>query len=147
MPRNPLANALAEHRELYSGLIRLHVLHHAAKEPIFGLGMIEELGRQGYKVSPGMFYPLLHSMEKRGLLRSSQLRRLHSILARFSMRRSRVSPTTLIRTLEPWLLSLTYATHRSRQERSPMYSRRFSVAIQPYSFQPRRSPQTCSARL
>jgi DNA-binding PadR family transcriptional regulator len=52
--------------------MRLHVLHHAAKEPIFGLGMIEELGRHGYKVSPGMFYPLLHSMEKRGLLRSRQ---------------------------------------------------------------------------
>ena len=32
--------------------------------------MIEELGRHGYKVSPGMFYPLLHSMEKKGLLRS-----------------------------------------------------------------------------
>ena len=72
MPHNSVADAVAEHRELYSGLIRLHVLHHAAKEPIFGLGMIEELGRHGYKVSPGMFYPLLHSMEKRGLLRSAQ---------------------------------------------------------------------------
>jgi hypothetical protein len=29
---------------LYAGLIRLHVLHHAAKE---GLAMIEELGRHG----------------------------------------------------------------------------------------------------
>ncbi len=65
-------DAFGEHRELYSGLVRLHVLHHAAQEPIFGLGMIEELGRHGYKVSPGMFYPLLHSMEKRGLLRSWQ---------------------------------------------------------------------------
>jgi PadR family transcriptional regulator PadR len=63
-------NVLEQHRELYSGLIRLHVLHHAVKEPIFGLGMIEELGRHGYKVSPGMFYPLLHSMERKGLLRS-----------------------------------------------------------------------------
>lgn len=72
MPRISSADAFEEHRELYSGLIRLHVLHHAAKESIFGLGMIEELGRHGYKVSPGMFYPLLHSMEKRGLLRSQQ---------------------------------------------------------------------------
>lgn len=63
-------NAFAGHRELYSGLIRLHVLHHAVKEPIFGLGMIEELARHGYKVSPGMFYPLLHAMEKKGLLHS-----------------------------------------------------------------------------
>ena len=65
------SDVLSEHRELYSGLIRLHVLYHAAKEPIFGLQMIEELGRHGYKVSPGMFYPLLHGMEKKGLLRSS----------------------------------------------------------------------------
>jgi DNA-binding PadR family transcriptional regulator len=70
MATSSLANTLEEHRELYSGLIRLHVLHHAANEPIFGLGMIEELGRHGYKVSPGMFYPLLHSMEKKGLLHS-----------------------------------------------------------------------------
>jgi DNA-binding PadR family transcriptional regulator len=67
---NDSATAVEEHRELYSGLIRLHVLHHAAKEPIFGLGIMEELGRHGYKVSPGMFYPLLHSMETKGLLRS-----------------------------------------------------------------------------
>jgi DNA-binding PadR family transcriptional regulator len=72
MLRTFTADPLGDHRELYSGLIRLHVLHHAVKEPIFGLGMIEELGRHGYKVSPGMFYPLLHSMEKKGLLRSRQ---------------------------------------------------------------------------
>ncbi len=72
MPHNSAGDAFGEHRELYSGLVRLHVLHHAAKEPIFGFGMMEELGRHGYKVSPGMFYPLLHSMEKKGLLRSRQ---------------------------------------------------------------------------
>jgi hypothetical protein len=36
-------------RDLYSGLIRLHVLHHASEEPIFGLGMVEELARHGYR--------------------------------------------------------------------------------------------------
>ena len=60
------------HRELYSGLIRLHVLYHASKEPVFGLEMIEELGRHGYKLSPGTMYPLLHGLEKKGLLRSSR---------------------------------------------------------------------------
>jgi PadR family transcriptional regulator PadR len=40
-------------RYLYAGLIRLHVLHHAVKEPIYGLAMIEELGRHGYKLSAG----------------------------------------------------------------------------------------------
>jgi len=57
-------------RDLYSGLIRLHVLHHAVKEPIFGLGMIEELARHGYRISPGSLYPLLHGLEKKGYLRS-----------------------------------------------------------------------------
>lgn len=70
MIENSGAEILEQHRELYSGLIRLHVLHHAVQEPIFGLGMMEELRRHGYRVSPGMFYPLLHSMEKKGLLRS-----------------------------------------------------------------------------
>jgi DNA-binding PadR family transcriptional regulator len=57
-------------RDLYSGLIRLHVLHHAAEEPIFGLGMVEELARHGYKISPGTLYPLLRGLEKKGYLRS-----------------------------------------------------------------------------
>ena len=61
-------------RDLYSGLIRLHVLHHAAKEPIFGLGMIEELARHGYRISPGSLYPLLHGLEKKGYLRSTEQR-------------------------------------------------------------------------
>jgi DNA-binding PadR family transcriptional regulator len=60
------------YRDLYSGLIRLHILHHAAEEPIFGLGMIEELARHGYKLSPGTMYPILHGLEKRGLLLSRE---------------------------------------------------------------------------
>jgi len=61
-------------RDLYSGLIRLHVLHHAAEEEIFGLGMVEELGRHGYRISPGTLYPLLHGLEKKGYLRSREKR-------------------------------------------------------------------------
>src|SRR5262245_59532872 len=61
-------------RDLYSGLIRLHVLHHAVKEPIFGLGMIEELARHGYKISAGSLYPLLQKLEQKGYLRSTEVR-------------------------------------------------------------------------
>src|SRR5579864_810375 len=61
-------------RDLYSGLIRLHVLHHATEEPIFGLGMIEELARHGCRISPGSLYPLLHSLEQKGYLRSREER-------------------------------------------------------------------------
>jgi len=63
-----------QNRDLYSGLIRLHVLHHAAEEPIFGLGMLEELARHGYRISPGTLYPLLHGLETKGYLRSTEKR-------------------------------------------------------------------------
>ena len=72
-------------QELYSGFIRLHILHHAAEGPIFGLWIIEELARHGYKLSPGTLYPMLHGMEKRGYLQSNKelsegrMRRLYRI--------------------------------------------------------------------
>lgn len=56
--------------DLYSGLIPLHILHHASEKPVYGLWIIEELGRHGYKLSAGTLYPLLHRLEKRGLLNS-----------------------------------------------------------------------------
>src|ERR1022692_737327 len=37
-------------RDLYSGLIRLHILHHSVEGPIFGLEMAEELARHGYRI-------------------------------------------------------------------------------------------------
>jgi DNA-binding PadR family transcriptional regulator len=77
-----------EERELYSGLIRLHILRHAQAEGVFGLGIIEELALHGYKLSAGTLYPLLHSMEKKGLLRSHKqleagnIRRIYKSTAR-----------------------------------------------------------------
>jgi len=67
-------NDIHTDQDLYSGLIRLHVLHHAVEEPIFGLGMIEELARHGYRISPGTLYPMLQRLEKKGYLRSSEKR-------------------------------------------------------------------------
>ena len=58
-------------RDLYFGLIRIHVLVHAAHEPIFGLAMMQELTHHGYRIGPGTFYPLLHELERSGLLKSS----------------------------------------------------------------------------
>jgi PadR family transcriptional regulator PadR len=63
-----------EDRDLYSGLIRLHILFHAVREPVYGLGMIEELARHRYKLSPGTLYPLLHGLERKGYLRSRVVR-------------------------------------------------------------------------
>ena len=50
------------------------MLHHAVEESDFGLGMIEELARHGYRISPGSLYPLLHGLEKKGYLRSAEQR-------------------------------------------------------------------------
>jgi PadR family transcriptional regulator PadR len=63
-----------DNRFLYTGLIRLHVLHHAVKEPIYGLAMIEELGRHGYRMSAGTLYPILHGLEEKGYLASTEER-------------------------------------------------------------------------
>ena len=57
-------------RGLFTGLIRIHVLLHAAREPIFGLAMMEELKHHGYRIVPGTLYPMLHGMERGGLLKS-----------------------------------------------------------------------------
>ena len=55
-------------KDLYGGLIRLHILHHAAEAPIFGLAVMEELSHHGYKLSAGTLYPMLHGLEKKGYL-------------------------------------------------------------------------------
>ena len=57
-------------QEWLSGFIRLHILHHAAKQPLVGHWMIEELRRHGYRLSPGTIYPMLRGMEEKGYLRS-----------------------------------------------------------------------------
>ena len=57
---------------LYGGLVRLHILHHAAQAPVFGLWLIEELRRHGYRIGPGTLYPILHSLKDHGLLRSRE---------------------------------------------------------------------------
>lgn len=61
---------MLEHQDLLAGLIRLHVLHHAAEGEIYGQWMISELARHGYKLSPGTLYPMLHGMERKGYLTS-----------------------------------------------------------------------------
>lgn len=63
-----------EHQELLSGLVRLHVLHHAAEGEIYGQWMMEELARHGYRIGPGTLYPLLHGLEDKGYLKSRMKR-------------------------------------------------------------------------
>lgn len=58
-------------REFFLGFIKIHILYHASKEPIFGVAITEELARHGYYLSPGTLYPTLHRLEKEGYLEQS----------------------------------------------------------------------------
>lgn len=66
--------ARMKHQDLLKGLIRLHILHHAAKDEFYGQWMIHELARHGYMLSPGTLYPMLHALERSGYLRSREER-------------------------------------------------------------------------
>jgi PadR family transcriptional regulator len=61
-------------KALYSGLIRLHILHHSAEASIYGSWIAEELARHGYELSAGTLYPILHGLEAKGYLKSSKQR-------------------------------------------------------------------------
>jgi PadR family transcriptional regulator, regulatory protein PadR len=54
---------------LFLGFVKLHILHHAGEEPVYGLWLIEELERHGYRLSPGTLYPILHSLDEEKLLK------------------------------------------------------------------------------
>lgn len=56
-------------RKLFLGFIHIHILHHAKKEPFYGSWMIEELKEHGYEISAGTLYPILHNLEKNGVLK------------------------------------------------------------------------------
>lgn len=54
--------------ELSLAFVRLHILHHAAREPVFGVGLMRALRRHGYRLGPGTLYPILHRLEAEGYL-------------------------------------------------------------------------------
>jgi DNA-binding PadR family transcriptional regulator len=56
-------------RQFFLGFIKIHILHNAGDEPVYGLALIAKLRRHGYELSPGTLYPVLHQLEKAGYLR------------------------------------------------------------------------------
>ena len=56
-------------RGFFLGFIKIHILHHAAEEAVYGLALISELRRHGYELSPGTMYPVLHGLEQAKYLR------------------------------------------------------------------------------
>lgn len=58
-------------REFLLSFWKIHILHHAAEQPVYGQWIADELRRHGYHISPGTLYPLLRRMESNGWLRSN----------------------------------------------------------------------------
>ncbi len=65
-------------REILLSFFKVHILHHAAEEPVYGQSIMQELRRHGYDVSPGTLYPILKRMEARGWLVASDSNRTSS---------------------------------------------------------------------
>ena len=58
------------YQAFWQGMVRLVVLHQASLGPIYGGRLSKFLREQGYAISPGSLYPLLHLLEKAGFLAS-----------------------------------------------------------------------------
>lgn len=55
-------------RDLLLGFAKVHVLHHASQDAVYGVGIAAELEKRGYRLSPGTLYPLLHNLEAANFL-------------------------------------------------------------------------------
>ena len=75
-------------KDFFVGFIKIHILYHASQGPIYGVEILEELGRHGYRLSPGTLYPTLHRLAREGYLESSsrvvggKVRRYYTITER-----------------------------------------------------------------
>ena len=56
-------------KDFFLGFIKIHILYHAAKQPIYGVEIQAELAQHGYRLGPGTLYPTLHRLEKEGYLK------------------------------------------------------------------------------
>jgi PadR family transcriptional regulator PadR len=60
----PEADTRVDHRTTVTEPGReIHVLYHASKKAIYGVGVAAELEKHGYRLSPGTLYPLLHNLQ------------------------------------------------------------------------------------
>jgi len=59
-------------RDIELAFMRIHILHHAATRPFYGLWMRDELAEHGYDISVGTLYPILHQLEAHGHLVSDE---------------------------------------------------------------------------
>lgn len=59
-------------RDIELAFIKIHILYHAGKGRVFGIGLMQELAGHEYIISPGTLYPILNKLENDGLLMSEK---------------------------------------------------------------------------
>jgi PadR family transcriptional regulator, regulatory protein PadR len=59
-------------REIQLAFWKVHILHHAGEQPVYGQWLMDELRRHDFEVSPGTLYPLLARMETQGWIRRAR---------------------------------------------------------------------------
>ena len=64
-------------REVLLAFWKVHILHHASKDAVYGLWLVQELAEHGYRLNPGTLYPVLDRMERNGWLQSERAREDH----------------------------------------------------------------------
>jgi len=116
-------------REFLLTFWKIHILHHAEEQGVYGQWMLEELHRHGYRLSPGTLYPLLARMERRGWLRSAEPKnardaRVYRITPEGAqvLKRLRVSLGELKNEVTP-------STKRSRRRRSLTHAENRSMQV------------------
>lgn len=74
-------------RDFELGAMQVHILYHAAQQPVYGSWMAQELAHHGFAISYGTLYPMLHRMHSEGLLAcreqrdGSQMRKYYTATA------------------------------------------------------------------
>jgi PadR family transcriptional regulator PadR len=127
-------------RDFFLGFIKIHILHYAAQEPVYGLAPIQELGRHGYDMGPGMLFPVLHSMQRAGYLVredrvvAGKVRRYYAITDEgrqaLGETREKISPSScakssMARGQAPWKIPtmlLAVASSQADASRRPYYN-------------------------
>ena len=54
--------------EFLLGFIKIYILHHACKEPIYGKEVHDQLNEYGFDISYGTLYTTFHKFEEKGYL-------------------------------------------------------------------------------
>jgi DNA-binding PadR family transcriptional regulator len=112
-------------RDLLLGFVKVHVLHHASREPVYGVGISAELDRHGYRLSPGTLYPLLHTLETAGFLQrenqvvDGKVRKYYEItdLGRLALHEARAKIIELVEEIVEDDTPATQGARRSRNSR------------------------------